>query len=410
MLDGIKVLDFSQVLAGPTVTRMMAEMGAMVIKIEVPPDGDPSRKLPHIKNGRSGYFIQQNRGKKSICIDLKSLAGRQAIRQLIPLVDVVVESFRPGVMDHLGFGYEDIVNLNRKVVMCSISAFGQEGPLAQLPGYDNVAQAYSGVTSMIGDPAGPPALTAVGLGDVMTGVHGFAAVMSALFHRERTGEGQWVQASLLDSYFHCHEINIQAISGSQGEVIPTRNGSHHYAVTPFGIFRSHGKDIMIGVLNEQEWQRLCTAMNAPELAHDASLGSNALRCRNRAKVLSHIQDWLNSQDTIDEALQKLKDERVPSAPVLSVSEAMVHPHLMERGTIRRVVDPLWGVIDLPGLPLRFSGMEKPLTLEAPFLGQHNEEILVPIVGDHDYRKLVNSGIVVAEDRVGLAGTESEVVR
>jgi crotonobetainyl-CoA:carnitine CoA-transferase CaiB-like acyl-CoA transferase len=217
-------MDFSQVLAGPTLTRFMAEMGADVMKVELPPEGDLSRRLPYIRDGRSGYFIQQNRGKKSLCVDVKNPKGRELIERLLPEIDVLVESFTPGAFARLGFDYERVREINPRIIMCSISAFGQEGPLATTPGYDNIGQAYAGVTSMVGNPDGTPDLIGLAIGDVLTGVHAAAAVGAALFHRERTGEGQYLDISLLDSYFHCHEMNIQAWSGSRGAIQPTRSG------------------------------------------------------------------------------------------------------------------------------------------------------------------------------------------
>lgn len=192
ILDGYKVLDFTQVLAGPTVTRLMAEMGAEILKVELAPDGEISRGLPYLRNGRSAYFIQQNRGKKSLCIDARHAKGLAILKQLVTQVDVLVENFAPGVIGRLGLDYETVKALNPKIVMCSISAFGQSGPLSHLPGYDYIAQAYSGITSMIGEKDGQPYFPLPGIGDVSTGVHATAAINGALLYRERTGQGQYV--------------------------------------------------------------------------------------------------------------------------------------------------------------------------------------------------------------------------
>lgn len=217
IFEGITVLDFSQVLAGPTISRFFVEMGADVIKVELPPAGDSNRQLPfrHPVDGRSAYHVQQNRGKRSLCIDPRDPAGKAALVGLLWQVDVLIESFSPGTIGRLGFDWETVHLINPRIVMVSVSAFGQHGPLAGKPGYDNIAQAYAGVTSMIGEPGATPPLVAVAIGDVMTGVHGFGAVAAALYHRERTGRGQFVEVSLLDSYFHCHEINVRPIAPAE---------------------------------------------------------------------------------------------------------------------------------------------------------------------------------------------------
>jgi crotonobetainyl-CoA:carnitine CoA-transferase CaiB-like acyl-CoA transferase len=400
IFDGIRVLDFSQVLAGPTTTRFLVEMGAEVIKVEPPPRGDLARSLPYLRAGRSGYHIQQNRGKKSLCVDLKTAEGRELIEQLLPHIDVLVESFTPGVFGRLGFDYEGVSAANPRIVMCSISAFGQEGPLAAAPGYDNIGQAYAGVTSMVGEPGGPPALIGLAIGDVLTGVHGAAAIASALFHRERTGEGQYLDVSLLDSYFHCHEMSIEAWSGSEGDINPTRMGSHHYGVCPFGVYEAPDGFIFITAPADKEWARLCGAIGRPELADDPHFATNSARCERVPEVVAIVEEWLARQDSTEAALAILERERVPVAPILSIEEAMNHPHLRARGTARTVTDRVWGSIDIPGFPLRFGGFPDTLPLEASFLGEHNREVLGELigVGDAELDSLSESGVLFAEQR------------
>jgi CoA:oxalate CoA-transferase len=219
ILKGVRVLDFTQVLAGPTVTRLMAEFGADVVKVE-PPQGEVARQLPWVRDGRSGYFIQQNRGKRSLSIDAKSDRGRELIERLVPHVDVVVENFRPGVIARLGFGYERLRELNPRVILCSISALGQEGDRATKPGYDTVGAAYAGFAHMTGTPETGPAMPTPAFGDSSTGICGFAGVMMALFRRTASDEGAWVKASLVDTYIQAHELNLQMIAGSRGEYHP----------------------------------------------------------------------------------------------------------------------------------------------------------------------------------------------
>ncbi|MCF8533955.1 MAG: CoA transferase, partial [Reyranella sp.] len=212
LLDGVRVLDFTQVIAGPACTRLMAEMGAEVIKVELAPSGDYARGLPLTRDGRSAYFFQHNQGKLSLCLDLGRPRARAMVGELVKKADVMVENFSPGVIGRLGFGWDHVHALNPGLVMCSISAFGQTGPLAPLPGFDFIAQAYAGITSMIGDPDGPPSLTGFAVGDVGTGITALAAINAALFARSRGQGGRHLDISILDFYFHAHEINVEMAS------------------------------------------------------------------------------------------------------------------------------------------------------------------------------------------------------
>jgi crotonobetainyl-CoA:carnitine CoA-transferase CaiB-like acyl-CoA transferase len=379
ILDGYKVLDFSQVLAGPTVTRLMAEMGAEVIKIELPPGGDRSRHLPYLRDGRSGYFVQQNRGKKSVCIDLKHPLGHAIVRELVTAVDVMVENFAPGVIARHDLGYETVSALNPRLVMCSISLCGQAGPSASKPGFDHIGASLAGVLDMTGEIDGPPLLNTMGIGDISTGVHGLSAVLGALLYRERSGKGQWVDVSLVDSYFHYHDLSAQALSLSGGAIKPRRSGGHHYLVTPAGIFKSREGYIFVVALDHQ-WPDLCRTMGRPELAEDARFKTNVARTQNASALIRIIEEWLQAQSSDAEALRCLDEHRVPNAPVLSVEQAMNHPQLRTRRTVRSIHDRVLGEFQVPGFPLRFSEFPSELTLEAPFLGEHNLEVLEKYLG------------------------------
>jgi crotonobetainyl-CoA:carnitine CoA-transferase CaiB-like acyl-CoA transferase len=243
ILDGYRVLDFTHYLAGPAATRMLAEMGAEVIKVELAPTGDGSRQLPLIVDGRSGYYVQQNRGKKSICLNHKDPRAIAALKELVEKCDVLVENFSVGVIARMGLGWDAVHAINSKLVMCSISAFGQEGPMSGYPGFDYTAAAYSGVSSIIGDDTGKPVLPMCAFGDVGTGVSAAGAIGYALLHAERTGQGQFLDISLLDTYYQYQEINVQGLSLSKGAFMPRASGSQHYAATPLGIFE--GSEIPI---------------------------------------------------------------------------------------------------------------------------------------------------------------------
>ncbi len=395
VLDGVKALDFTQFVAGPTVTKLMAEMGAEVIKVELAPDGDRSRGVPYIKNDRSGYFVQQNRGKLSLCLDARQPEGKQILRGLIPKVDVLVENFAPGVIARMGFNYEEVRKLNPKIIMCSVSTFGQTGPLAQDPGYDFVGQAYAGVTALSGEEGGPPYPPMLAIGDVSTGVHGLAAVACALFYRDRTGEGQFIDVSLLDSYFHYHDWSVQTVSASGGAQKATRSGQHYPSLCPAGMFRGRDTWIFIFAWLDHHWVKFCEIMGRPELGHDPRFIDNPTRIKNRPEVIKVIEEWLARTPSDAAAVEMLRAARIPSAPVLTVEQAMAHPHMIERRTVRTIHDRLMGDLQVPGFPLRFSGFPQELELEAPLLGEHNGRVLTDYLGygPAEIERLTRAGVL-----------------
>ena len=396
MLDGYRVLDFSQIVAGPTTTRLLAEMGAEVIKVELAPDGELSRRLPYLRDGRSAYFVQQNRGKKSLCVDVRQARGRELLLDLAAGVDVVVENFSPGVMWRLGFDWPALSARNPGLVMCSISAFGQDGPLASLPGYDYIAQAYAGFTGLIGESDGSPYFPQLAFGDMATGGFALAAVLAALLHRERGGSGQYLDISLLDVYVSGHEIGIQAYSASGGTERPRRTGAQHGTVAPLGIYKGAQGYLVIAALQRQ-FEHLCTVIGQPELAQDARFADNAARVRNIDELTAIIEGWLGAIGDDDEAMRRLTAGHVPVAPVLSVEEMMRLDHVRQRQVVRRITDRALGAFDVPGSPLRFSAFPDPLDLQAPFLGEHNAEVLATLGLDAQaIAGLEAEGILVAE--------------
>ena len=400
ILGGIVVVDFSQIVAGPACTRLMAELGAEVIKVELAPAGDPSRLLPTVRDGHSAYFVQHNQGKKGICVDPRQPEGLALLKSLIAKADVLIQNFSPGAIQRLGLGWDVVHALNPKLIMCSISAFGQTGPLSALPGYDFIAQAYAGVTAMIGEPDAPPALAGLVMGDVGTGICALAAINGALFWRERNdGQGQFLDISLLDYYFFCHEMNVEV--ASLGGPEPMRNGSHHYNAAPLGIYRAPQGYILIVTL-EHQWPRLCQAMERPELMEDARFTDIPARLENIAALTAIIEDWLLAQTDTLTALAKLEDARVPVAPILTVTEAMAHPHLIERGTVRAMDHPVLGQFQVPANPLRFSKGLPPPPSQAPRLGEHNREVLSRHLGIATARisELERTGVLVSD--AGLA--------
>lgn len=399
VLSGLRVLDFTRALAGPSCTRMLAEMGAEVIKVESAPKGDLGRNVSAFRNGRSLFFVQHNRGKKSLCVNLRDPGGMALVTELVPKMDVVVENFKPGVMAEMGLGYERLRELKSDIILCSISALGQSGPLANKPGYDYIAQAYAGVTSMIGDEDDAPYIPLVGMGDVSTGVHGALAVLAALRHRDRTGRGQHLDIALLDVYYHYHEVNVHQVKASGGAIQPTRVGRHMTYACPGGVFRGKGGYLVIMAFLHH-WPDLCRAMERPELIDDPHYSTDQARLKRRDEVVRMIEDWLQLFPDVASAVSHLERFQVPVAPVLSVAESLDYPHLRERGTVRTIHDPLHGELDVPGFPLKFSEFPEELPLHAPTLGQHNEEILTAYLGrtQEEVRRLREAGVLVEKHR------------
>ncbi|MEM7468342.1 MAG: CoA transferase [Pseudomonadota bacterium] len=397
-LTGLKVVDFTRALAGPSCTRMLAEMGAEVVKIETPPDGDMVRRLSCFTHDRSHYLVQWNLNKKSVCLDLRTDEGLNIVRELITQADVVVENFRPGVMADMGLGYDDLCKLKPDIVLCSISAFGQTGPMATNPGYDYIAQAYAGITSMIGDPDEAPCIPLVGLGDASTGVHGALAITSAMLYHGRSGKGQHLDVNLLDVYFSYHEVNVHQFAGSGGTIKPTRGGQHMSYISPAGIYKATNGYIMI-LAFMQHWKDLCTAMERPDLLTHDIFGDDTSRTEHRFELVPIIEQWLQSFPDVDSAMQVLNEHHVPSAPVLTVAETLDNEHLKARGSVQTVTDPIAGLVTFPRMPIRFSEFTDEPNYVAPKLGQHNAEVLHSWLGksSEEINTLSNSGVLLSKD-------------
>jgi crotonobetainyl-CoA:carnitine CoA-transferase CaiB-like acyl-CoA transferase len=397
VMDGYRVLDFTQFVAGPTVGRMLAEVGAEVIKVEIAPRGDGGRAYANLKDNRSAYFVQHNRGKKSLCLNPKTPAGLEILKGLIARADVFVENFSPGAIGRMGLGYDQVRAVNPRIVMCSLSSFGQTGPLAFKPGFDTTGASYSGMLDMQGEPDGPPYGVGGAVGDVNAGVSAVAAISMALLHRERTGMGQYLDIALIDAYFHCHDRSVHLYSGSKGAISPTRSGNHNPFYCPAGIFKGPQRYLVIIAVTDVHWAAMCRAMGKPELARDPRYDTNEKRAQNG--VVEMVQQWLLSLPGDDEAIRLLEEEHIPVSPVLSVAEAVNHPHLRQRGTVMTIKDRIYGTMDVPASPVRFTQYPG-LALEAPFLGEHNAEILRTYLGysSERIRELEAQGVLHREDR------------
>ncbi|HEY2485381.1 MAG TPA: CoA transferase [Candidatus Binataceae bacterium] len=379
MLEGYRVLDFTHFVAGPTCTRILGEMGADVIKVERSPEGDRVRALGIVRDGISTYYVQHNHSKRSLAIDLRQPRGRDLLLSMIPKIDVVVENFAPGVIAKMGFGYEALSKINPRIVMCSVSVAGQTGPLSYKPGYDYLGASYAGVIDQLGEPDRTPITPPLAIGDISTGVAAAMAVGFALLDRERTGEGQYLDASLLDTYFHMHELSVPVVSLRPGRWSPKRNGALHPTGAPTGVYRSKEGYVFL-VVQQHEIARLWRAMKRPDLAEDSRFKTNRDRVKNQEALREIIERWLQSLPDRDSALRELDAQRVPCAPVLKLEESMAQPHLRERKTVRRIKHDALGEFDLPGMPVKFSRWPDRTDLKASRVGADNTAILSEVLG------------------------------
>jgi crotonobetainyl-CoA:carnitine CoA-transferase CaiB-like acyl-CoA transferase len=366
--------------------------------VEPAPDGDFSRAVSIYRNNRSLYFMQQNRGKQSLCVDLRNPQGLALVAELVSQVDVVVENFRPGIIDAMGLGYDRLVKLKSDIILCSISTFGQTGPLAKAPGYDFIAQAYSGITSMVGEPEQTPSVIGAALGDASTGIHAALGIVAAIHRRNRTGKGDHLDVAILDAYYSYHDANVHTVSGSGGSISPTRQGSHYAYVSPAGVFQACGSYVVImGFMHH--WPDLCHAMGREDLISDANFIDEPARIERRAELTAIIENWLSEFSDVAAAVKVLMEHDVPCAPVLSVAETLSDPHLRERGTVRTVEDPLHGPVDIPGMPIKWKHHPNNIPLAAPTLGQHNEQVLAERLGKsrQEIAALREAGVLVEKN-------------
>jgi CoA:oxalate CoA-transferase len=396
MLKGYRVLDFTHFVAGPTCTRILAELGADVIKVERSPEGDHVREMGLTsKNHMSTYYFQHSHSKRSLALDLHRPEAKEIILRMIPKIDVVVENFAPGVIREMGFGYEVLSSINPKLVMCSVSTAGQNGPLSKRPGYDFIGAAFAGVTGLLGEPDRPPIIPSLAIGDVSTGVASAMAVGFALLNAERTGKGQYLDASLIDTYFHMHEMAVPVISIRKEKFTIGRNGSQHPYGSPTGVYKCPGGYVMV-IVQQHEFSRLARALGRPELATDERFKTNSRRVRNNDALKQMMEEWFATFPDRNSVIAALDQFRIPCAPVLTVEEAMAHPHLRERKTIRRVRDHELGEFDIPGLPVKFSDWPVPTNLKASRVGEDNEAVLREMLGldDTEIAALYSEGVLL----------------
>jgi len=372
-LDEVFVLDLSRILSGPICTMLMGDMGATIVKVEPPPHGDDSRLWgPPFIGGISTYFLSINRNKKSVGLNLKSQAGRDILGSLIDRADVLVENFRPGVLAKLGFGYQEVARRNSRLIYCSISGFGQTGPYRNRPGYDVVAQGESGLMDLTGYPDGPPAKLGASLADIVAGLYAFHGILLALLARHRTGKGQAVDVSLLDSMVST--LTYQAMIYFATGRSPQRMGTRHPSIVPYESFRTKDGFVNIGVTNEKQWQNFCRVLGFPEMASDPRFQTMPARLAHYDDLRPIIDNAL-SRLTRAEVMDLLAECGIAVGPVNSVAEALEDPQIDAREMVAELVHPEYGPLKLLGIPIKLSDTPGRIDSAPPRFGEHNRDVL-----------------------------------
>ncbi len=376
-LAGLKVIDFTRVYSGPYCTMMLADLGAEVIKIERNGTGDDTHWFAPRKDGESGYFTYLNRNKKSLALDLKKEESVEIVKKLARWADVVVENFSPGVVDRLGIGYEDLKKENPYIIYGSISGFGQTGPYRKKPAYDVVCQAMGGFMALTGEKDGKPYKLGPSIVDASAGIHMAFAIMAALYYRNFTGKGQFIDVGMMDTAFSTLE-NFVVTKTLMGEA-PTRNGNANLGSAPFNSYKSKDGYVTIAVANNRLFDKFTEVMGRRDLFENEKFKENHLRKANEEELDREVEKW-TSQYTTDEIVKMLDEASVPVGPILSVDDLVEDEHLKARDMLVDIPHPMLGTITYPGNPLKFSESSD-LTFEAaPLLGEHRDEILEGILG------------------------------
>jgi formyl-CoA transferase/CoA:oxalate CoA-transferase len=378
LFAGVRVLDLSRMLAGPYGSMLLADMGAEVIKVEEPEGGDPMRVMgpPFLPDGESAYFLSINRNKKSLALDLTTLAGRDVFLDLAREADVVWENFRPGVMERLGLAYAALARVNPRLVMCSISAYGQDGPYRDWPAFDLALQAMGGAMSVTGEDGGRPVRMGLPMGDLAGGMFGAFAVAGALFRRERTGQGAHVDLALLDCQVSLLTYMAQYF-WTDGRV-PRPLGSGHASVVPYGALATRDGHLIVAVFAEKFWAGFCEAVERAEWTRDPRFAANRDRVANRGALMALVEARFRERTTED-WLRRLHAAGVPAAPILGVDRVLDDPQVRHRRMVLELEHPRHGPLPTLGTPIKVDGaLEAPLAPPAR-LGEHTEAVLRDVV-------------------------------
>jgi len=383
-LHGIKVLDLSRVLAGPWCTQNLADLGADVIKVERPGVGDDTRGWgpPYLKDEQgqetteSAYYLSANRNKRSITIDFSTPEGAELVRKMAAKCDVLVENFKVGGLQKYGLDYEQLKKVNPRLIYCSITGFGQDGPMAHLPGYDFMIQGYGGLMSITGErddlPGGGPQKAGVAVTDVLTGMYATVAILGALQERNRSGLGQYLDIALLDSQIAM--LANQNLNYMTSGKAPKRYGNAHQNITPYQAFQVEDGHLIIAVGNDGQFRRLCQVLGVVELADDKRFQTNAARLAHREELLALIEPLIE-KFTREELTEKLRQVGVPAGPINNLAEVYESPQVKHRQIWRNLPHPVAGQAPTTASPMRFSATPVQYRMAPPMLGEHTDEIL-----------------------------------
>jgi crotonobetainyl-CoA:carnitine CoA-transferase CaiB-like acyl-CoA transferase len=376
-LDGVRILELGQIIAGTYGCQVLSDLGAEVIKIETP-EGDLGR-IPSVApiHGESGLFLTFNRNKKSVVINLKTEDGLKVFYDLVARSDVVIDNFRPGVLERLKIDYATLSAINPRIVQCSVTGFGEAGEYRNFPAVDIIIQAISGYMAVTGEPGRPPVRTGIPIADLAGGIFSCKAILAALFDRERSGEGRRIELSMFDGL-----LNLLTYMGTMwltvGE-LPTPQGSAHEYTVPWQAFAVKDGYVVVATRQDAFWKKLCQALGEPDLAADPRFATNADRVANRAVLVPRLKEILASR-TVDEWMALFKAADVPAAPVNTLDRAFAEPPVAERGMVVEYDHPDAGTVRLPGNPIKMSGMEGTISKPAPRLGEHTDVVLGEVLG------------------------------
>lgn len=371
-LQGLKVVDLTSYVSGPLCTMILGDMGAEVIKVERPQKGDETRLWPPLINGLGSYFVMLNRNKKSITLNIRKSEGLNVLKRLLGTADILMENSRPGVMERLGLAPESVLELNPKIVFCRISGFGQTGPYAQRPGYDQILQGMGGLMSVTGTKNSGPIRSGVAIGDILTSIFAVNGILSALLAREKTKKGQVVTTSLLECVVAA--LTVQAGVFLATGKTPPPAGNDHPVVSPYGLFRVKDGYMNIAVATDAMFEKLCSSIGRPELATKAEFATNAKRMENRDVLKKEMEKALVNR-TRSEWEEKLDAAAVPYGPILTVDEVFSNPQVLHLNMLVEVTHPVLGLFRLPGMPFKLSATPGSVRTAPPQLGEHTESIM-----------------------------------
>lgn len=371
-LDGVLIIDLSRYVAGPFATMLLGDLGAEIIKIEPPGKGDDMRGWPPFIAGQGAYFLTVNRNKKSMTLNTRTDKGKEILWRLIESADVLYENFRPGVMEKMGFGWEQLHQRNPKLIFCRVSAFGRTGPYATRPGYDQIVQGMSGFMSITGSKECGPFRAGLAIADLTTAMYAAYGILAALFAREKTGKGQVVQTSLLQSMVSL--LTMQAGKYFATGKTPEPAGNDHPVAVPYGVYRAKDGLFNLAVGADAMFKRLCEVLGRPELADDPDFKDGDARLKNRQK-LNAILSEIFSQKTVKEWTEYLNDKGIPCGPIYTIDQVFKDPQVLHLGLLLKMHHPRLGEIPMPGMAVEFSETPADAKYPPPLVGEHTEEVL-----------------------------------